>query len=175
MVSSQRIALIASYLSRPRRTAVPGATMLLVMTTLLAGRLAAQDQPPKPPEDVFSVATQDALTKTIAERERQSWTAFKKNDASAFAALTTEDYRAVWANGALHFYRPTAQEMAAINVTQYVISQFHAVPIGHDGALVTYVGQVVFQGNYAKVAYSEVWVKPEEGWKCEYSQATVTP
>lgn len=121
------------------------------------------------------MATQDALTKALAGRERQAWNAFKKDDAVAYAALTAEDYRAVIANGALHFYRLTTQEMTAINVTQYIISQFQALPIGRDGALVTYVAQLTFNGNYVKLAYGEVWTKQGEEWKLQYSQATVTP
>lgn len=138
--------------------------------------LRAQDEPPKPVEDVFSVATQDALTKTIADRGHRAWAAFKKQDAAAFAALTTDDYRAVLANGAMHFYRPTAQELAAVNLTQYIVSQFQALPIGRDGALVTYVALISTGGSGPlKLAYGEVWVKQGEEWKCQYSQATATP
>jgi hypothetical protein len=145
-------------------------------TTLLTTSLAAQDQAPKPPQDVFTVATQDALTKTLAERGRQAWDAFKKDDSATFATFTTDDYRAVLANGSMHFYRFTAQEMAFVNITQYVISQFQALPIGHDGALVTYIGLFSLQNGstYLKVFYSEVWVKQGTEWKCQYSQGTLT-
>ena len=198
MISSNRIARVASLVSalaskrvgKSLQTIIASAATLFFFAALLIGPLAApvaaQDQPPqaqpapdqvpKPVEDTFAVATQDALTKAIAARERQAWTAFKKNDAAAFAALTTEDYRSVLGNGALHFYRPTAQEMAAINVTQYIISQFHAAPIGNDGALVTFIGQFSFQNGsaYGKFAFGEVWVKQGDEWKCQYSQATFT-
>jgi hypothetical protein len=149
------------------------AAILLFFTTLLAG----QQEPKKEYDDVVSVMTQDALTKTLADRAHRAWAAFKKGDAVAFSAITTEDYRAVTANGALHFYRPTAQEMAAVPINQYIVSQFQALPIGHDGALATYVAQVLFQNSDTplKIAFGEVWVKEGDEWKCKYSQATVTP
>jgi hypothetical protein len=148
-------------------------TTLLILAMLLPTPLAAQDQPPTPVQDIVSVATQDALTKTIAARVRQSWAAWKKGDAAAFDALTTEDYREVPATGTLHFYRFTSQELALFPITQFTISQFEARPIGHDGALVTYVGLITFQnGGPGKFAFGEVWVKQGDDWKCQYSQAT---
>ena len=182
MISPHRIAMRASFLRRSLRKTLrksPRTAMrhaaLLCFTTLLAGPLAGQDQPlPKPVEDVVSVATQEALTKTIADRVHRAWAAWKKGDAAAFAALTTEDYRSVLATGTLHFYRPTSQEFAAFPITQYIVSQMQALPIGRDGALVTYVGLITFQnGGPAKFAFGEVWVKQGDEWKCQYSQATV--
>ena len=165
MNSPNRNALFASLL----RTAVIAA--ILPLSTLLAG----QDQPPTPVEDVVAVATQDALTKTMAGRVRQAWAAWKKGDAAAYAALTTEDYREVAATGTLHFYRFTSQELAAFPITQFTISQLQALPIGHEGALVTYIGLITFRnGGPVKFAFGEVWVKQGEVWKCQYSQATAT-
>lgn len=55
----------------------------------------------------------------MAGRVRQAWAAWKKGDAAAYAALTTEDYREVAATGTLHFYRFTSQELAAFPITQF--------------------------------------------------------
>jgi len=177
MISPNRIAPFVSFLRKPLRKGqglrTVSAAALLCFTTLLAGPLIAQDQPPKPVEDIVAVATQDALTKTIADRVRQSWAAWKKGDAAAFDALTTEDYREVAATGTLHFYRFTSQELAAFPITQFTISQLQALPIGHDGALVTYVGLITFKnGGPGKFAFGEVWIKQGDEWKCQYSQAT---
>jgi hypothetical protein len=167
MISPNRIALPLSFL----RTAFVSGAIILFFTTFLAG----QDQPPKPVEDIVAVTTQDALTKALADRVRQSWAAWKKGDAAAFDALTTEDYREVAATGTLHFYRFTSQELAAFPITQFTISQLQALPIGHEGALVTYVGLITFRnGGPAKFAFGEVWVKQADEWKCQYSQATAT-
>ena len=173
MLLSKRTAIFALSLRRPVRTALVCASNLLFFTTLLAGSLAAQDQPPKPVQDIVSVATQDVLTRTIAGRVRQSWAAWKRGDAAAFDALTTEDYREVAATGTLHFYRFTTQELAAFPITQFTISQLQAVPIGNEGALVTYVGLITFQnGGPGKFAFGEVWVRQGDVWKCQYSQVT---
>jgi hypothetical protein len=149
------------------------ASTLLLFATPLAGPSAAQDQPPKTVDDIVSVTTRDALTEALAGRVRQVWAAWKKGDAVAFGALTTDDYREVLATGTLHFYRFTSQELAALPITQFTISQLQASPIGQEGALVTYVGLLTFQnGGPAKFAFGEVWVKQGGEWKCQYSQAT---
>lgn len=165
MIRSDRSDRLISLL----RTVIVIAVILLPFCTPLAG----QDQTPKPVEDIVATATQDALTKTLAARVRQAWAAWKKSDAAAFGALTTDDYREVAATGTLHFYRFTSQELAAFPITQFTISQLQALPIGHEGALVTYVGLITFQnGGPLKFAFGEVWVKQGDVWKCQYSQAT---
>jgi len=174
MISPNRFERCASFL----KTAVVSAAALLFFATLLAGLLFGQDESPKPEspkpvEDIVAVATQDALTRTMAGRVRQAWAAWKKGDAAAFDALTTEDYREVAATGTLHFYRFTSQELAAFRITEFTISQLQAQPIGHEGALVTYVGLITLQnGGPVKFAFGEVWVKQGDEWKCQYSQAT---
>jgi hypothetical protein len=156
-----------------QRTALACVSTVLLSTTLLASPLAAQDQPPKPVEDIVSVTTQDPLTKILADRVRQVWASWKKGDAAAFATLTTDDYREVAATGTLHYYRFTSQEFAAFPITQFTISQLQALPIGQEGALVTYVGLITFQnGGPLKLVFGEVWVKQGDDWKCQYSQAT---
>jgi len=171
MLASNRTAPFASFLRRLPRAGLLCASAVL-FNTVVADPLAAQDQPP-PVQDVVAVAAQDGLTKTMADRVRQAWAAWKKGDAAAYDALTTEDYRAVAATGTQHFYRFTTQELAAFPIAQFTISQLQAVPIGHEGALVTYVGLITFQnGGPVKLAFGEVWVKQGDAWKCQYSQAT---
>jgi len=173
MLSFAPTALLVSLLRRPLRTASRSAFTVLIIGTLMGQPVAAQDQPPKTVEDVVSVTTRDALTEAIAGRVRQVWAAWKKGDAAAYAALTTDDYREVLATGTLHFYRFTSQELAAFPITQFTISQLQAVPIGQEGALVTYVGLITFQNSGpGKFAFGEVWVRQGSEWKCQYSQAT---
>ena len=179
MHSSDRTAPFASLLKRFARPGLLCVSAMLFLNALPVSPQAAQDQPatqdqPPPPPvlDVVALAAQDALTKTMAERVRQSWAAWKKGDAAAFDALTTEDYREVSATGTQHFYRFTTQELAAFPISQFTISQLRAVPIGQEGALVTYVGMLTFQGGPVKFAFGEVWVKQGDEWKCQYSQAT---
>ncbi len=146
-----------------------------VALLFLVNFATAQEPPPKPSEDVVSTATQDALTKTIAGRLREQLTAFKKGDAATYNTYLTEDYRSITAIGTLHFYRPTSQEFASFPIDQFIVSQLQAVPIGQEGALVTYILQLIPLNTSAlKLAVGEVWVKQNGVWKCQYSQATVT-
>jgi hypothetical protein len=173
MLSFNRTAPLVLSLRRPVKTALVCAAVILFFNALAAGPLSAQAPSPAPVQDIVSAATQDPLTRTIAGRVRQSWAAWKRGDAAGFEAVTTDDYRNVLATGTLHFYRFTSQEFAAFPITQFTISQLQAVPIGSEGALVTYVGLITFQnGGPAKFAFGEVWVKQGDVWKCQYSQAT---
>jgi hypothetical protein len=164
-----KIAQFASFL----RTVIASAVTLLFFTTLLGG----QRPPRRQYDDVVSSVTQDALTRTIADRIHQAWAAVKKRDAVAYNAMLTEDFRGIPATGVPHFYRPTAQGIASLSIDQYVVSQLQALPIGHEGALATYILQILFQNadTPVKVAVGEVWVKHGDEWKCQYSQATLTP
>jgi hypothetical protein len=173
MLSHHPTASCVSFFTRARKTAFVRACALLAFTTLLAGPSPAQNPSSRPVQDVVATATQDALTKTLAVRVRETWMAWKKGDAAAFAALTTDDYREVLATGTLHFYRFTSQEFAAFPISQFTISQLQAVPIGTGGALVTYVGLITFtNAGPGKFAFGEVWVKQGDEWRCQYSQAT---
>jgi hypothetical protein len=173
MLSHHPAASSVSSLRSSLKTARIRASALLFFTSLLAVPSPAQNPSSRPVQDLVATATQDALTKTLAGRVRESWMAWKKGDAAAFAALTTDDYREVLATGTLHFYRFTSQEFAAFPISQFTISQVQAIPIGTGGALVTYVGLITFtnQGP-GKFAFGEVWVRQGDEWKCQYSQAT---
>jgi hypothetical protein len=155
---------------------------LLVMAVFLicvgasAAQQAAQQPTPQDSEDVVSTATQDdPLTKVIAERLRSRLIAFKKVDAAAYGTFLTDNFRSVDPVGLLHAYKPTSQEFASFPITQFIASQVLAVPIGQDGALVTYTLQLI-QANAGpvKLTIGEVWVKQAGSWKSEYSQSTVT-
>jgi hypothetical protein len=159
-----------------QRFTFPVALAFTLVSLILAGASSAQ-QPTPPPAtgDVVSTATQDSLTKIIAERLRGRMNAFKRADAVTFGTFLTENYRSIDIFGLLHGYKPTPQEFAAFPVAQYIASQVLAVPIGQDGALVTFTLQLT-QPNQApiKLTVGEVWVKQAGSWKCEYSQATAT-
>jgi ketosteroid isomerase-like protein len=77
----------------------------------------------------------------------------------------------------LHPRKPTAQEVAAAPIDRYSLTQLQAVPIGHDGALATYIAVVVIGSGGSpvtvKFAVGEVWVKQAGEWKCRYDQATI--
>ena len=79
MLASNRTAPFASFLRRLPRAGLLCASAVL-FNTVVADPLAAQDQPP-PVQDIVAVAAQDALTKTMADRVRQAWAAWKKGDA----------------------------------------------------------------------------------------------
>ena len=96
-------------------------------------------------------------------------------DAAAYGTFLTDNFRSVDPVGLLHAYKPTSQEFASFPITQFIASQVLAVPIGQDGALVTYTLQLI-QANAGpvKLTIGEVWVKQAGSRKSEYSQSTVT-
>jgi hypothetical protein len=90
---------------------------------------------------------------------------------------TAVDYRAVHPEGTLHPRKPAAQEIAAAPIDRYSLTQLPAVPIGHDGALVTHVAEgMVSSGGSAvtvKFAVGEVWSRQAGEWKCRHYRATI--
>jgi len=57
--------------------------------------------------------------------------------------ILSDAYRSVHLDGTLPPPKPTAQEIAAGPIDQYSLAHLQAVPIGHDGALATYIAEVV--------------------------------
>jgi|GEM_PF-4793990 hypothetical protein len=151
-----------------------GFTVMLA-SLILVSASNAQQPAQQTSGDVVSTATQDPLTKIIAERLRSRMNAFKKSDAVTYSTFLTEDFRSIDIFGLLHGYKPTPQEFASFPVSQYIASQVLAVPIGQEGALVTYT-LTLTQLNQGpiKLTVGEVWVKQGGLWKCQYSQTTAT-
>jgi len=127
--------------------------------------------------DKIHLLTQDTLTHTIAQRIETLWAAYKRRDVIAHNAILSDDHRAVHPDGTLHPRKPTAQEIAAASIDRYSLTQLQAAPIGHDGALVTYVAEVVVSSGGSpvtvKFAVGEVCSRPAGKWKCRYYQATI--
>jgi len=172
----ERFAMISKEVHRFTFTATLAfTTVFLFFAGTSTAQQSAQQSTPPDTGDVVSTATQDPLTKVIAERLRARMTAFKKSDAVTFGTFLTEDYRSVDVLGLLHGYKPTSQEFAAFPIATFIASQVLALPIGQDGALVTFTLQLT-QPNQGpvKLSVGEVWVKQAGLWKCQYSQATAT-
>jgi len=123
------------------------------------------------------IASDDALTQTLAARIKTLWDARRSVDASRLNALLTEDYTAVHRDGTLHVRKPTEQEIALEEIDHYQLTHLRAVPIGPESALMTYIAEIGIASHIApttlKFAMGEVWLKQLYDWKCRYSQATV--
>jgi Domain of unknown function (DUF4440) len=124
-----------------------------------------------------SLATDDLLTQTLADRVRAVWEAHKSVDIARLNAVLTNDYTAVHPDGTVYSRKPTEQEIAAEEVDRYHLTQLRAVPIGPKSALVTYFAEVGIASHIApatvKFVVGEVWIKKFRDWKCRYYQATV--
>ena len=96
----------------------------------------------------------------------------------AHNAILSDDYRAVHHDRTLHPRKATAQEIAAAPIDQCLLTHLQAVAIAHDGALVTYIAEVVVSSGGSpvtvKFAVGEVWARQASEWKCRYYQATIS-
>jgi hypothetical protein len=125
----------------------------------------------------FSLAVDDVLTQTLAGRVQKVWEAFRRVDVKALDVVLDDDYSAVHPDGTVTSGKPSEQELASAEVDRYHLSSLRAVPIGPEGALVTYIAEVGIASHLSpatvRLAVGEVWLKPFRDWKCRYYQATV--
>jgi hypothetical protein len=71
-----------------------------------------------------------------------------------------------WSDGTRHVGRPAAQHMSGQRIAAYKLSEFRAVPVGADAALVTYFAEIKTPGDNVQhyMAVGEVWVKRNNQW-----------
>lgn len=124
-----------------------------------------------------SLASDDLLTQTLADRVRAVWEAHKGVDVGRLNSLLTDDYTAVHPDGTVYARMPTEQEIAAEEVDRYHLTQLRAVALGPRTALVTYFAEVGIASHIApatvKFVVGEVWIRKFGDWRCRYYQATV--
>ncbi|HEV2176048.1 MAG TPA: nuclear transport factor 2 family protein [Terriglobia bacterium] len=127
--------------------------------------------------DRIGLATDDALTRTIAARLLALWEAYRKLDTRAHNAILADDYTSIHADGTFHDRKPTAQEIAAGRMTAYTLTELRAVPVGSGVALANYVadaeGPVRGRTVQMRFIVGEVWIKKAGVWKCRYFQGTL--
>jgi ketosteroid isomerase-like protein len=126
-------------------------------------------------KEVSKPTTSADLTSAISPLIQQIWDAYRKGDATAHNALLTDDYTAVHPDGLLHSRKPTAQEIQAAPIGEYILSDIRVVSTGPETALANYLATVEVPGDNAKLVkffVGELWVKQAGRWKCRYYQPT---
>ncbi|MFZ3216097.1 MAG: nuclear transport factor 2 family protein [Candidatus Acidiferrales bacterium] len=106
------------------------------------------------------------MTEAILARLVTQWEAWKKRDAAANDAVIADEFVAFGPDGSCRSGKPTAQQMAEEPITGYKLSEFRAMPVGGDVALVTYFAEVKNPGTDVgfRMAVGEFWVKRGGQW-----------
>src|SRR5215467_3753542 len=106
------------------------------------------------------------LTEAISARLLTQWEAWRNQDAASNNAVIADEFDSFWPDGTRHIGKPTAEEMSAQPISSYRLSEFRAVPVGPDAALVTYFAHVTVPGDRMEhpIAIGEFWVKRNDNW-----------
>jgi hypothetical protein len=106
------------------------------------------------------------MTEAISARLVAQWEGWKSQDPAPNNAIIADDFNSFWPDGSRHIGRPTAQQMSEQPITGYKLSQFRVVPVGADGALVTYFADIKTPGDNVEhhMAVGEAWVKRNDQW-----------
>jgi len=115
------------------------------------------------------------LTEAISARLVAQWEAWKNQDPAPNNAIIADDFHSFWPDGSRHVGRPTAQQMAEQPIAGYKLSEFRAVPVGTDTALVTYLADIKTPGGHVEhhMAVGEVWVKHNGQWQIRAYSGTL--
>jgi hypothetical protein len=115
------------------------------------------------------------LTEAISARLVAQWEAWKNQDPAPNNAIIADDFHSFWPDGSRHVGRPTARQMAEQPIAEYKLSEFRAVPVGADTALVTYFAGIKTPGDNVEhhMAVGEVWVKGNGQWQIRAYSGTL--
>ena len=105
-------------------------------------------------------------TEAIRARLVIQWEAWKNQDKASNDAVIADAFDAFCPDGSRRVGKPTAGQMAREPIAGYNLSEFRAVPLGTDAALVTYLAQVSLPNDNAlyPMAVGEFWVKRAGEW-----------
>jgi hypothetical protein len=94
------------------------------------------------------------------------WEAWKNQDAASNGAVVADEFDSFWPDGTRHVGKPTAEQMAAQPIAGYKLSEFRAVRLRTDAALVTYFAHISLPNDNAEypMAAGELWVKGGSEW-----------
>jgi hypothetical protein len=106
------------------------------------------------------------ITDAIRTRLVTQWEAWKNKDTASNDAVIAEEFDSFCPDGSRRVGKPTAEQMAAEPIAGYKLSEFRAVPLGADAALVTYFAHVSLPNDDAEypMAVGEFWVKRAGEW-----------
>src|SRR5467141_140084 len=112
----------------------------LTVVVLVLGSVVAALKPGTKGTDMQmaqNVSMQE-MTEAISARLVAQWEGWKNQDPAPNDAIIADDFHSFWPDGSRHVGRPTAQQMSEQPIAGYKLSEFRAVPVGADTALVTY-------------------------------------
>jgi len=131
----------------------------------------------QPSQQSNSPKAHAALEPLLERKIRQAWEDYKNKQKDAFARILTDDVIEVEEDGnGARDKQAELSEMDEINLTSYMLSDFHFRRIGPNGMLVRYnveytakpAGQII----HNKSAIGEIWEKSRNEWKLAYLQET---
>ena len=107
-----------------------------------------------------------ATTDAIRARLVAQWEAWKNQDTASNDAVIADEFDSFTPDGTRRVGKPTAEQMAAQPIAGYKLSEFRAVPLGVDAALVTYFAHISLPNDNAEypMAVGEFWVKRAGEW-----------
>jgi hypothetical protein len=106
------------------------------------------------------------MTEAIRARLTAQWEGWKNQDPRPNEEIVVEDFQSFSADGLHRTGRPTRQQMAEQPIAGYKLSEFRALPVGMDEALVTYFAEIKTPDNVEHHMFvGEAWVKRDGQWK----------
>jgi len=106
------------------------------------------------------------MTEAIRARLTAQWEGWKNQDPKPNDAIVVDEFQSFSADGLHRTGRPTRQQMAEQPIAGYKLTEFRALPVGTDEALVTYLAEIKTPDNMDHHMFvGEAWVKREGQWK----------
>lgn len=90
------------------------------------------------------------MTEAIRSRLVTQWEAWKNQDTASTDAVIADEFDSFCPDGSRRVGKPTAEQMAAEPIAGYKLSEFRAVPLGADAALVAYFAHVSLPNDNAE-------------------------
>ena len=89
--------------------------------------------------------------------------------------IIADDYNSIVFDGSRHAGRPPAKQMSEQAISGYKLSEFRAVPVGADSALVTYFASVTAPSlkDEFHMAVGESWMKQNGQWRIRAFSGTL--
>jgi hypothetical protein len=100
------------------------------------------------------------VTEAISAQLVAQWEGWKNQDPAPNDAIIANDFHSFWPDGSRHVGRPTAQQMSEQPITGYSLSELRVVPVGADGALVTYFADIKTKPPETMLSFTWPWERP---------------
>jgi hypothetical protein len=124
------------------------------------------------------VAQRDGQATTIAGRLQELWDAYRSGDAERHNAILADDYESIHPDGSIHRRRPTAGEIAAAPLADYLLDGLEVWPVAPGCLLARYAAHVTAPGETSARHHwvvAEVWLERDGAWVCRHYQPTSLP